>query len=386
MEDMSAGWAKKGYYSGCCLRQAWTLKIKFRSLSLPRAPRAPDFQLPDLCRGQGLLGVVIIGELLSILIVIANYGLYHFDWRALVETSLLALWISLLSALLLCTARRRIAMFSPLGGALVSYGLILLVTALCSAVVVGARLFWDSHSHSRSLAASAWTVFEYVAIAAIPAAMVLRYLYLEQSLQFQQRAELESRIQAMQSRIRPHFLFNSMNMIASLIGSDPNKAERVVEDLSDLFRHALTDSQTLVPLREELSLSRRYMALEKLRLGDRLRAVWEIGDYGSGVQIPSLTIQPVLENAVYHGIQLIPEGGEVTIKVNRINDRIVIDVINPRNPRIQHNKGNRMAMHNIQTRLEAHFGTTAFVQAEVTESSYITRINYPVPAQAPERP
>jgi len=190
----------------------------------------------------------------------------------------------------------------------------------------------------------------------------------------------------MQSRIRPHFLFNSMNMIASLIGSDPGKAERVVEDLSDLFRHALTESQTLVPLREELSLSRRYMALEKLRLGDRLRAVWEIGDYGSGVLIPSLTIQPVLENAVYHGIQLIPEGGEVTIKVNRINDRIVIDVINPRNPRIQHNKGNRMAMHNIQTRLEAHFGTTAFVQAEVTDTSYITRINYPVPAQAPEQP
>jgi len=376
--------AKTGYYSGCCLRQAWTLKIKFHPVLLPRSPNVPDFQLPDLCRGQGLLGVVVIGELLSVLIVIAGQGLYDFDWRVLVQTSLLTLWISLLSALLLCTARRRIAMFTSVGGALVSYGLILLVTLLCSVVVQGARFYWAPDRHS--LASSAWVVLEYVAIAAIPAAMMLRYLYLQQSLQFQQRAELESRIQAMQSRIRPHFLFNSMNMIASLIGSDPGKAERVVEDLSDLFRHALTESQTLVPLREELSLSRRYMALEKLRLGDRLRAVWEIGDYGSGVLIPSLTIQPVLENAVYHGIQLIPEGGEVTIKVNRINDRIVIDVINPRNPRIQHNKGNRMAMHNIQTRLEAHFGTTAFVQAEVTDTSYITRINYPVPAQAPEQP
>jgi two-component system sensor histidine kinase AlgZ len=352
------------------------LKIKFRAQPLPRHPRDPDRLLPDLCRGEGLLGAVVIAELLSILIVIAGSGLFPFDWLALGQVSLLALWITLLSALVLCLARRVLAGFGQIPAALLSYALILVVSALCSAVGQGLMVWWQPMGRETF---SPWLVLQHLLIAAIPAGILLRYLFLQQQLRLQQRAELESRIQALQSRIRPHFLFNSMNMIASLIGSDPEKAERVVEDLADLFRHALTDSTTLVPLREELSLSRRYLALEKLRLGDRLQTVWEIGDYGSGVRIPCLTIQPVLENAVYHGIQLLPEGGVVAIKLTRTGDRIDIAVSNPRNPRIQHNKGNRMAMTNIQTRLAAHFGPTASIESEVTADSYITRISYPVP-------
>ena len=229
---------------------------------------------------------------------------------------------------------------------------------------------------------SAGLLFNHVIIAAIPAGILLRHLYLQQLLRVQQRAELESRIQALQSRIRPHFLFNSMNIIASLIGSDPEKAESVVEDLSDLFRHALTDNHTLVPLRDELNLCRRYMSIEKLRLGDRLQTVWKIDDYGTSVQIPSLTLQPVLENAVYHGIQLIPEGGEIVVTVGRDRDRINIEVQNPRNPRMQHNKGNKMAIENVRTRLQAHFGSTATIQAEIRENCYITHISYPVTTTA----
>jgi two-component system sensor histidine kinase AlgZ len=107
---------------------------------------------------------------------------------------------------------------------------------------------------------------------AIPVDILLRYLYFQKKLRVRQRAELEARIQALQSRIRPHFWFNSMNMIASLIGSDPEKAERVLEEMHDPFNYVLTDFQTLVPLREELSLCRRYMSLGELRLGDRLSA------------------------------------------------------------------------------------------------------------------
>ena len=332
--------------------------------------------LPDLCRGEGLFAAVVIAELLSLLIVLARGGLYPFDWRSLGQVSMLALWITLLSALVLCVTRQLLAELGHVGAALASFAVILLVSALCSGV--GGWLLWYWVPGAISDDFGLWSVLESVLIAAIPAGILLRYLYLQQQLRLQQRAELESRIQALQSRIRPHFLFNSMNMIASLIATDPDKAEQVVEDLSDLFRHALTDSNTLIPLREELSLSRRYLALEQLRLGERLSAVWEIGDYGTGVQIPCLTIQPVLENAVYHGIQLIPEGGQVTIKVHRTDNWIHIDVINPRNPRMQHNKGNRMAMSNIHTRLEAHFGPTASVQAEVDDLHYVTRIRYPV--------
>jgi two-component system, LytTR family, sensor histidine kinase AlgZ len=355
------------------------LKIKFRALHLPPGPGHPDLLLPDFCRGEGVLGAVVLAELLAILIVLAARGLYPFDWLMLGEVSLLVLWITLLSALGLCLLRSRLSGLSRAAVALCCFALIIAITALCSTAGQILLLWWQPQT---SLAFfSFWPVLQHMAIAAIPAGILLRQLFLQQELRLQQRAELEARIQALQSRIRPHFLFNSMNMIASLIGSDPDKAERVVEDLADLFRHALAESNTMVPLREELSLCRRYLALEKLRLGERLETLWEIGDYGSGVRIPCLTIQPVLENAVYHGIQLIPEGGVLGVRVNRVGDRIDITVTNPRNPRIQHNKGNRMAMSNIRTRLEAHFGPGARVEAEVTDENYITRISYPVPAE-----
>ncbi|WP_461517475.1 sensor histidine kinase [Porticoccus sp.] len=335
-----------------------------------------DHFLPDLCRGQGLLSVVVISELLALLVAVANNGLQHFDWVEFAKISLLSLWIALLSAAVLCLSNRLLSGARLVTAAVVSFLLILLVTLLCGAIAEGVMSWYSSPLETRLY--NVWNIAEYLLLAAIPAGILLRYLFLQQQLRLQQRAELEARIQALQSRIRPHFLFNSMNMIASLIGSDPEKAERVVEDMSDLFRYALTDSHTLVPLREELSLCRRYLSLEKLRLGDRLTARWEIGDYGEGVHIPCLTLQPVLENAIYHGIQLLQEGGEISISVKRVNDRLEIVVSNPLHRALQQHRGNKMALHNVRQRLKAHFGNVAKVTAEPNESCYITRISYPI--------
>lgn len=332
-----------------------------------------DNFLPDLCRGEGVLAIVIFSELLSILISIAESGLAGFDWVAFGKVSMMALVITVASALVLCQINPYLAGLSRAFSAGISYGLILLTAVLCS---VAAEWLLVLGLSGRSF--DPWRVGRHVLLAAIPAGILLRYLLLQQELRIQQRAELEARIQALQSRIRPHFLFNSMNMVASLIGSDPEKAERVVEDLSDLFRRALADSQTLIPLREELALCRSYLALEKLRLGDRLKTVWEIGDYGAGAQIPCLSLQPVLENAVYHGIQLLPEGGEIEVKVKRVKDRIEIGVRNPNYPRMQHNKGAKMAIENVKQRLQAHFGPSAAVSSEVREGWYVTRISYPL--------
>jgi two-component system sensor histidine kinase AlgZ len=338
--------------------------------------REGDTFLPNFCRGQGLLAVIVISELLALLITVADSGLQNFDWVKLAKVSLLSLWIALLSAVVLCFANRLLSGVRLVTAATLSFLLILMVTLLCGAVSEGIMWWYSAPLVERSY--NIWNIVEYLLLAAIPAGILLRYLYLQQQLRLRQRAELEARIQALQSRIRPHFLFNSMNMIASLIGSDPEKAERVVEDMSDLFRYALTDAQTLVPLREELSLCRRYMALEKLRLGDRLSARWEIGDYGEGVHIPCLTLQPVLENAIYHGIQLLQEGGEITISVRRIQDRIEIVVSNPLHRALQQHRGNKMALQNVRQRLQAHFGAGARVTAEPSESCYITRISYPI--------
>ena len=335
-----------------------------------------DSIMPDFCKGEGLLAVVVIAELLALLIALVKSGLPQFDWVFFARVSMMALWISLLSALVFCRLRAWLSKLDLTHAAAFSFGIILLVALFCGAVAEG--VIWWLSPQSIEQKYNLWRPLEFILIAAIPAGILLRYLYLQQQLRVRQRAELEARIQALQSRIRPHFLFNSMNMVASLIGSDPEKAERVIEDLCDLFRHALTDTQVLVPLREELSLSRRYLALEKLRLGDRLVTNWQIGDYGESVMIPCLTLQPVIENAVYHGIQLLQEGGEIVVEVKRKNDQIEIVVTNPLHRVQQQHKGNRMAMHNIRERLHAHFGSDASVTAETTENCYITRIQYAI--------
>ena len=335
-----------------------------------------DFFLPDLCRGQGLGAVLIISELLAILITIADSGLQNFNWLQLSKVSLLSLWIALLSAMVLCFCNRKLSGLNHVTAVFIAFFLILLVTLFCGAVSEAVIWWYSGPINNQTFNVS--NIFEYLAMAAIPASILLYYLYLQQQLRVRERVELEARIQALQSRIRPHFLFNCMNTIASLIGSDPEKAERVVEDMSDLFRYALADTQTLVPLSEELSLCRRYMALEKLRLGGRLSTRWEIGDYGHGVEIPSLMLQPILENAVYHGVQLLQEGGEVYVSVKREDERIEILVSNPLGQVGKQHKGNKMALQNIYQRLIAHFGPTAKATAESTENCYITRISYSI--------
>lgn len=344
-------------------------------ISLRQQPRldGTDHLLPDLCRGEGLLGMIILAEILSTSMVIAANGLATFDWAAFARISLIALMVTLVSASILGKANRFLAGASRAVAVLASYGLALLTTLLCACLAEIARTSGASAPFFDPL-----QVGRHLALTALPAAIVLGYLLLHNELRTQQRAELQSRIQALQSRIRPHFLFNSMNMIASLIGSDPEKAERVVVDLSDLFRQALADAQTLIPLREELALCRSYLALEQLRLGNRLKVAWEISDYGVDAIIPCLTLQPVLENAIYHGIQLLPDGGEINVSIKRVKDRVEIMVRNPSYPLMHYNKGAKMAIENVRLRLQAHFGPGAQVTSEARESSYITRISYPL--------
>ncbi|MGV6807031.1 MAG: sensor histidine kinase [bacterium] len=331
--------------------------------------------LPDLCKGDALFSVVIIAELMAILITVAGSGLMTFDWLLLSKASMAALWITLVSALILCFFREKINSFPRSQAAAICYGIILVIS-LFFGLAAELALHWFLSAGGNRLF-DPWRTVDYLILTAIPAGVLLRYLYLQQQLRVREQSELDARIQALQSRIRPHFLFNSMNVIASLISTDPEKAEQAVEDISDLFRGSLTNADTLVPLREELSLCRRYLALEKLRLGDRLQTTWDIGDYGEGVMIPPLTLQPLLENAIYHGIQLLPEGGEVSVSLTRQGDSVRIVVSNPLIRVLQQKKGNRMAIQNIRHRLDAHFGNRASIDASPGEDVFVTTIELP---------
>lgn len=142
----------------------------------------------------------------------------------------------------------------------------------------------------------------------------------------------EARLQALQARIRPHFLFNSINAVLSLMRQDPRRAEQVIEDLAEMFRVLMADNRQLTPFAQEIELAKQYLNIEQLRLGDRLRVEWDIADFPGEALIPPLVLQPLLENAVYHGIEPRVEPGLITIRLRLEGDRVRVVLRNPYRP------------------------------------------------------
>jgi two-component system sensor histidine kinase AlgZ len=190
-------------------------------------------------------------------------------------------------------------------------------------------------------------------------------------------AVAEARIQALQARIRPHFLYNSINAVLSLIRSDPRRAERALEDLADLFRVLMADNRTLAPIANEVELARQYLALESLRLGERLRVTWRIDTMPGDALMPPLVLQPLVENAVYHGIEPMEAGGEIEIDVGRSGNQLVMSLTNPFSGAARHSTGNRMALVNIRERLQLHFDAEASMKSEVRDGRYKVTIRVP---------
>jgi len=187
----------------------------------------------------------------------------------------------------------------------------------------------------------------------------------------------DARIQALQARIRPHFLYNSINAVLSLMRSEPRRAERALEDMADLFRVLMSENRSLAPIAEEVELARQYLDIETLRLGDRLRVAWHIEGMPSDALVPPLMLQPLVENAVYHGIEPSPEGGEVTIDVRRDGPQLVMTLANPLPAESRQSAGNRMAIANIRERLQLHFDAEASMRSEVSNGHYRVVIRMP---------
>jgi two-component system sensor histidine kinase AlgZ len=338
--------------------------------------RPTRFVVPDLCNAPALGVAVLVGELLVFVLLLAGAG---FSWEGLALTSLYVQWIVLTSAGLLCWARTWLAQLDLVRGAFLSFAIVLGVAIVVSLVAERVVVGWRPYGE---LPLDWVRIGEQLAIAVIITGMVLRYFYVQQQLREQEQSELQSRIQALQSRIRPHFLFNSMNIIASLIATDPETAETVVEDLSELFRASLNDAGNQVPLADELALCERYVRIEGLRLGERLSIQWDIGEHPEGLKIPLLTLQPLLENAIYHGIQPLPEGGTIGVHLRYEDGVVRVRITNPLPPPEARgeSQGNRMAVNNIRSRLNVLYGAAAELDAEVDGQLYVTRLRYPHPA------
>ena len=187
----------------------------------------------------------------------------------------------------------------------------------------------------------------------------------------------EARLQALQARIRPHFLFNSLNAVLSLIRRDPKRAERALEDLADLFRTLMADVRQFVRLEEELELLERYADIEQLRLGERLRITWELDAAPSDALLPPMVLQPLLENAVYHGVEPGTGPGDVLVRIVRRGERVHATIENPHLEAGNQRAGNRMALDNIRERLTLFFDAEASIATQTANGRYRVDIEIP---------
>jgi two-component system, LytTR family, sensor histidine kinase AlgZ len=193
----------------------------------------------------------------------------------------------------------------------------------------------------------------------------------------------EARLQALQARIRPHFLYNTLNAVLSLIRRDPKRAEVALEDLAELYRMVMADAKNLTTLARELDLTRQYLNLEQLRLGPRLVVQWKTDEAPRDALVPPLLLQPLVENAVYHGVEPGTGPGTIEIAIRRERDRVHLTLTNPYHPEHQHRQGNRMALANIRERLALHFDVEAKLESGVQGANYEIAIVIPYRRASP---
>ncbi|NLD69220.1 MAG: histidine kinase [Limnobacter sp.] len=220
---------------------------------------------------------------------------------------------------------------------------------------------------------------EWAMLAALPAiaatAAIAEFLRLR--LVSMQPSQAEGRLQALQARIRPHFLFNSLNTVLGMMRSDPRQAERTLENLADLFRVFMKDSRELVPLDDEVLLCKEYLTIEKLRLTDRLEVRWNLGEMPGDALLPSLLLQPLVENAVHHGIEPRTEPGEVQIDISRIGDRVRVEIVNPLPEATTERSGNHMALSNIRERLALTFDVEGQLDTMAGDGLFRVVVQFP---------
>jgi two-component system sensor histidine kinase AlgZ len=339
--------------------------------------------IPDFRDIRIVFALVVVAQLLAFVLVLTPGGADRDRWGELALVSFFVQWVALSSAGVLSVVRGWLQRLGNGRAGALGILLVLLVTAVLSeaaywltrdgVLVMGLSDLWHREF-----------ILQNLAISGIVAAVALRYFYLQFQWRNKVRSEAQARVQALQSRIRPHFLFNSMNTIASLTRSQPGLAEQVVEDLADLFRISLGDASVPVALGRELDLCRQYLRIEQLRLGPRLRTQWRTDALPNDAQLPALLLQPLLENAVYHGVEPSTAGGLISVEGQRERDRLQVVISNSisRAPG-RHREGNHLAQDNVRERLQAFFGKRADFAVEHSDDTY--RVTVAFPYGSPQR-
>ena len=340
-------------------------------------PALPAGWMPDFCSLPILGSVVVIVELIVVIVLIApGQGAWP-SLRDLFAASFLAQWIALISAAALCKAGPWLGQRKALPGSLFAAALPMLIAAACSTIAISMDrsllLHWIPSDEIATF------VIANTVLAGLVASIALRYFYVLQEWSRGVEAQATARIETLQARIRPHFLFNSLNAIASLIRIDADKAETAIEDLAHVFRATLREDRLDHTLDDELEIVDHYLAIEALRLGARLQVSRTIDAATRRLRLPALSLQPLVENAIHHGIQAISEGGMIAISSYRENDELRVSVRNPKPPVAPTRLGgNHIALGNIRERLRMRYGARAALEVEAGADYHLVTLRVPL--------
>ncbi len=337
--------------------------------------------LPNFCTGWIVFNVVVIAEMLAIVItlVIPRYIISPYLLQNLLLISIFVQWVALSGTAVLCLTRRYLNRLPGLQALATAYVLLLATTwAITEATL---WLLWASgNTPAPHPEWASHLLIVTITIAAFVYALLLRYFVAKHELTQRTLSEERTRIQAMLSRIRPHFVYSSMNIIASLIRSEPAKAESAIEDMADLFRMMLSQKETLVPIRNEIDLAHKYLALEALRLDNRLVINWDVGKFARKAVMPVLTLQPLLENAIRHGVEPNPNGGVITVRLWEQENRIYIKIVNPihRTRANGREEPHSMTLADIRLRLRNHYGDAARLEFGREGEEFVVTLVLPI--------
>lgn len=315
-----------------------------QNITTTGSPRLPDFANLGIWLRilLGVHGLVLLGALA------ANHHL------AALPDELLGLATHLEPTLIACLLILRLLhallkALHPHLAAILGWGIVL----FCSGSVMAFQMHLGMNRAEALPRVLFWSTLIYLAM----------LFYFDQRTRMQMPALAEARLAALTARIRPHFLFNSLNAVLGVIRTEPLRAEKALEELADLFRALMRENTQLTLLSEEIALARQYLSIEHLRLGERLQVRWQIDTIPPDARVPPLMLQPLLENAVYHGIEPLENPGEIVITIQQQGNDMVLEIINPYDARVASHVGNQMALNNIRERLSLFYDLEARLEA-----------------------
>ena len=326
--------------------------------------------LDALWQAPALLWMLVAGEAVALILALAP-GTAASPLEYFGLSSLAIQWILVMTLLGLYALRRWAERLHPMSIAYLALALLLAATAVVMEVVWLFFPGWTGEGGQTSATLRA------LGIALAVGLLGLAAFHNHWRGRLNALRAKQSELQSLQARIRPHFLFNTLNTGAALVHQHPGQAEQLLLDLADLFRAALAGPRD-IPLGEELGLARRYLEIEQLRFGDRLQVRWELPRDIPGVKVPALSIQPLVENAVRHGAERMAHA-EIEITVSTTPDAVVVRISNPApRPDARSLTGHRVGLHASQARIEALTGGRGSVRTESLGERFVATVRLPI--------